>query len=379
MRVDDGRKDKAKAIPILEVAQRLRIGGLRRAGVERVGPCPVCGGSDRFSINPARGVWHCRGNNGGCDLGGDALALAQHVLGCDFQGVLDFLVDKADVAPDPAELARRKAAAEAAEDERREYEERARARAIRDAREIWHAAAPGAGTLAEQYLAARGIVFPRSWPPSLRFLPDHPAMKSDGGRFVELHRGPCMVAGVQDAAGKVTAVHQTWLDPDRLGKKARISMPDGSAAPSKMVRGSKKGGAIRLSPLGTSGVMIMGEGIETTATAISAGVMPAATFWAGIDLGNMAGRQVKLEGKRHSGLPDMEDERAWVPPSGIARLYFIQDGDSDPRATRAKLLSGIRRAARLRPGLQGFIVPAAAGKDLNDMRVEQIENDETGQ
>ena len=100
---DDGRKAAAKAIPILEVAQRLGIGGLRRAGGEHVGPCPVCQGKDRFSINPARGVWNCRI----CNRGGDGLGLAEHVLACDFQRVLDFLVGQADVAPDPAEVARR--------------------------------------------------------------------------------------------------------------------------------------------------------------------------------------------------------------------------------------------------------------------------------
>ncbi|MDE4059758.1 DUF7146 domain-containing protein [Phaeobacter gallaeciensis] len=375
---DDGRKAAAKVIPILEVAQRLGIGGMRRAGVERVGACPVCGGRDRFSINPARGVWNCRI----CDRGGDGLALAEHVLACNFQAALDFLVGKADVAPDPAEVARRKAAAKAAERQRRDYEARARARAIRDAREIWHAAKPGEGTAAEEYLAARGVRFP-AWPPTLRFSASHPYMKHWPGRgVVEWFRGPCMIAGVQDAAGRVTAVHQTWVDARRPGSKLAITAPDGSLVddkgkkwPAKLVRGSKKGGAVRLTPLGTSGVMIMGEGIETTASAIAAGIKPAAAFWAGVDLGNMAGRQVKLEGVRHSGQPDLGDTDAWLPPDGITQLVFIQDGDSDPKPTRAKLLSGIRRAAACRPGLRGWIVKAETGRDLNDMRMEQIEND----
>lgn len=366
---DDGRKAAAKAIPILEVAERLGIGGLRRAGLEHVGPCPVCGGRDRFGINPARGVFVCRGS----DTGGDGLALAQYVLGCDFKAALDFLVGAADVAPDPAEVARRKAAAEAAERKRRDYEARARARAIRDAREIWQAAQPGLGSPAEAYLAGRGIRFP-VWPPTLRYLPDHPATKLVGGQLVELHRGPCMVAAIQNPAGKVTAVHQTWIDPVRPGRKARIALPDGSPAPAKMVRGSKKGGAIRLTPLGQTGRMIMGEGIETTASALAAGVTPNAAFWAGVDLGNMGGRQKKLPGVKWSGQPDLADLEAWLPPEGVAELIFIQDGDSDPAATEAKLLAGIRRAMAHRPGLRGWIVKAAPGRDLNDMRMEQIKN-----
>lgn len=374
----DGRLEQAKAIPIWEIAGKLGLSGLRPAGVEKVGPCPACGGhekrdADRFSINPPRGVWNCRR----CNKGGDGVDLVCHALGCDFKAALAYLVGDADVAPDPAELERRRKAAAKAEAEQREYAEKARARAIRDAREIWGAAAPGAGTLAEAYLAARGVRFP-AFPPTLRFLPDHPHVKKIGNRLEVLHRGPCMIAAVQNAAGRVVAVHQTWLDADRIGKKAVIFMPDGAPAPSKMVRGSKKGGAIRLTALGKTGVMIMGEGIETTGSALAAGVKPAAAFWAGVDLGNMAGRQVKVAGKRHSGLPDLADDRAWLPPEGVKQLVFIQDGDSDPAATRAKLLAGVRRAMAVRPGLRGWIVAAEAGRDLNDMRMEQIGGAEHG-
>ncbi len=375
---DDGRREAAKAIPILEVAHRLGIGGLRRAGVEHVGPCPVCGGRDRFGINPPRGVFVCRV----CDAGGDGLALVQHVLACDFPTALDYLLGEAEAAPDPAEVARRKAAAEAAERKQREAEAAARARAIRDAREIWHAAQPGAGTAAEAYLAARGVTFPAGWPPTLRFLPDHPYLKHWPGRgAVAWQRGPCMIAAVQNPQGRVTAVHQTWIDPARPGRKAQIAAPDGSLVddkgkpwPAKLVRGSKKGGAIRLTPLGPSGVMIMGEGIEPTGSAWAAGIRPAAAYWAGVDLGNMGGRMRKVPGCRWSGEPDLEDAAAWLPPEGISQLVFIQDGDSDPKSTRAKLLAGLRRAMLARPGLRGWIVKAEDGRDLNDRRQEQIQH-----
>ena len=69
----------------------------------------------------------------------------------------------------------------------------------------------------------------------------------------------------------------------------------------------------------------------------------------------------------------MDDADAFLPPEGIARLVMIQDGDSDPAATRAKLQAGIRRAMRARPGLQGQIIRANDGRDLNDMRQEEIE------
>jgi putative DNA primase/helicase len=47
---------------------------------ERAGPCPVCGGTDRFSINTTKQVFNCRG----CSKGGDVIALVQHLDSCEF-------------------------------------------------------------------------------------------------------------------------------------------------------------------------------------------------------------------------------------------------------------------------------------------------------
>jgi hypothetical protein len=134
-----------------------------------------------------------------------------------------------------------------------------------------------------------------------------------------------------------------------------------------MVRGSKKGGAIRLHTPLDSDTLIMGEGIETTLTALAASPVEGAAYWAGVDLGNMSGRMRKVQGSRHSGVPDMADADAFVPPPWVRRLIFIQDGDSDPKATRAKLESGLRRAMARVVGLKGQIVHAGAGVDLNDV------------
>lgn len=365
---DDGRLAEAKLIPIGEVVDRLGLAGLRRAGRELVGPCPVCGdggkrSADRFSVNPDLGVFNCRG----CSGRGDQIALVQHVQGCDFPGALAFLVGEAPAQVDPAVLAERRAKAEKAEADRREYAERARARAVRQAREIWHAAeAHPDRSLVVDYLGARDVRFPDGLPPTIRFLPDHPYQKSVDGRFQELHRGPAMIAAIQDAAGRVTAVHQTWINPGVPGEKISISL-NGEALPAKMVRGSKKGGAIRLTGLGTSGRLVLGEGLETTASALTVGAMPAAAYWVAVDLGNMAGRQIKVAGKRHSGLPDLSDDLAWVPPDGVSQLVLIQDGDSNPAATRAAMESCGRRAQACRPGLTVQLVHPGEGQDLNDL------------
>jgi phage/plasmid primase-like uncharacterized protein len=66
--------DVAKAVQIeAEIARRgIRLKG---KGAERYGPCPVCGGRDRFSINTRKQVFNCRG----CGKGGDVLDLVQHI------------------------------------------------------------------------------------------------------------------------------------------------------------------------------------------------------------------------------------------------------------------------------------------------------------
>jgi hypothetical protein len=53
---------------------------LRRVGAEYVGPCPKCGGTDRFSVNPNKAVWNCRG----CSTGGDVIDLVHHLDGGTF-------------------------------------------------------------------------------------------------------------------------------------------------------------------------------------------------------------------------------------------------------------------------------------------------------
>ncbi len=70
--------DKARAVRIEdEIARR---GVTLRGGTDRCGPCPKCGGDDRFSINTQKQVFNCRG----CNTGGDVIALVQHLDDCDF-------------------------------------------------------------------------------------------------------------------------------------------------------------------------------------------------------------------------------------------------------------------------------------------------------
>jgi putative DNA primase/helicase len=77
---------RARAVPIYGLIRRHRI-QLRGSGVELVGPCPRCGGDDRFSINTTKNVWNCRQ----CSKGGDVIDLEMFLNGGDFNAACEKL------------------------------------------------------------------------------------------------------------------------------------------------------------------------------------------------------------------------------------------------------------------------------------------------
>src|SRR6516164_346318 len=74
----DAWVEQARAVHIEdELARR----GIKVSGkVERDGPCPKCGGDDRFAINIKKGLFNCRG----CKAGGDVIALVRWLDGVGF-------------------------------------------------------------------------------------------------------------------------------------------------------------------------------------------------------------------------------------------------------------------------------------------------------
>src|SRR5262245_38647481 len=77
---------KARAISFESEITRRGI-KLRKQGAELVGPCARCGGVDRFSINTRKQVFNCRG----CSVGGDVIALVQHIDSCGFTTAVETL------------------------------------------------------------------------------------------------------------------------------------------------------------------------------------------------------------------------------------------------------------------------------------------------
>jgi hypothetical protein len=67
--------ERARSVQIED--EIVRRGITLRGRTERCGPCPLCGGHDRFSINIDKQLWNCRD----CCVGGDIIALVQHLDG----------------------------------------------------------------------------------------------------------------------------------------------------------------------------------------------------------------------------------------------------------------------------------------------------------
>ena len=374
MQIDAARVGEANAKDILKVIEDLRVGGLKGRKPQLAGPCPRCGGDDRFWVDTRKNACGCRQ----CGGGGDPIGLVMFVREISFPDAIDWLCGpEQKLTPDEV-LARAK---QHEENEKAKAAKSAkfRAKAIARAREIWETGSTAEDSPVRDYLALRGItrdLLPRL-PSCLRFHPSLPYMIEGAGQddYVEIHRGPAMLAAVQGKDDRFCAVHRTWFDLAAPQGKLDLGL-DAKGKPRKRKKGwgSKKGGAIRLIR-GTSDTLVMGEGIETTFTGFVPQVWPEAHFWAGVDLGNMAGRRESGPGLKFAGIPDLEDDEAFVPPPWVKRLVYVMDGDSEPKLTRALLEAGLRRAMVKVPGLKGQIAVCPTGKDLNDLLMEGVRDE----
>jgi putative DNA primase/helicase len=139
----------------------------------------------------------------------------------------------------------------------------------RAALRLWGEAIPSSGTLAQVYLAVRGLAGEAST--ALRF---HPGLRhpNAAGRF------PALVALiVSTLTGEPVAIHRTYLRRDGTCKA--------DLDPAKASLGPKAGGAIMLHKPQAGRPLVIAEGIETS---LSAGRMMEAPAWAAVSAGNMA-------------------------------------------------------------------------------------------
>jgi phage/plasmid primase-like uncharacterized protein len=318
----------AKAAPIEDELARRGI-RLQHQGRELVGPCPVCGGTDRFAVNIKKRVWNCRG----CDRGGDVPDLVQHLDGCEFLDAVETLLGQRPRGDITAihEQAR--------ERERISREEKASedARKTADAMRWWDEGTTIWGTPAHAYLASRACagMFPVDRDAVFRW---HPAYPFGGGQT------PCLLALYRNVhTDKPQGIHRTPLTLD--GK--RLFGADGEKI-KRLAFGPTANAAIKLWPASTvSNRLVVGEGIETTLSAAlhvphrGRALTPA---WSCMNAGNIG------------DLPVL---------SGVETLIILVDNDVSGNGQReaAKCAERWRLAGR-----EVFrLIPKIPGFDFNDI------------
>ena len=159
---------------------------------------------------------------------------------------------------------------------------------------------------------------------ALRF---HPALRyREGSSVIRL---PALVAAVTGDDGAVTGVQRTWLDP-------RSPARAGVASPRKAL-GRVCGHAVRFGRPADGASLLVGEGIETVLSVVTA--VPEITAAAALSAGSLG---------------------AFAPGSGVTRLVIARDND----------VEGERAAERLARRYAGAGVAATVivseGGDFND-------------
>lgn len=371
--------EDARACPIGDYADAV---GIRLRGrVERSGPCPNCGGEDRFNLNTVKGLWFCRQCK---DDGGDVIDLVRLVEGCDFVRACEILTGTP--APNGAEghglSAEERARVEAERAEKRRQADvtaaKFRDQERRRLHRWWNRAQSARNSLVEDYLDLRSLTLPPG--ARLRF---EPAAKlwADGKRgSAVVHVGPAMFAGITGPDGTFAGLHTTWIDLGEPDGKARVPDADGEFVPAKKVRGSQLGGRIELVRVAEPRRLVIGEGIETTLSVrddmIDAGLDTAGiAFWAAINLGNLGGPHdgnvahptERDRGNKPRRIPGPTPAPGGIPvPDSVEDITILGDGDSDPFLTKHALDRASLRWAR--PGRRIVGAMAPAGTDFNTLR-----------
>jgi putative DNA primase/helicase len=278
------------------------------------GPCPVCGGKDRYRFHNRRGHgdFYCNG----CKPG-DGFTLLMRVHGWDFRTARDRVMQAAGLreastlAPPP----RRSTWSEVADTARPP------SRVLRLKRE---SCAVFDCAQAIDYLMSRHL-----WP-----LPDHCSLRAhvaadyfDGGE--RIGRYAALIAEVRDIEGELVTIHTTYLD---AGRKLATHEPRKLLSPLT----GREGCAVRLTPI-AGDTLGIGEGIETCLAAARRHDLPV---WAALNTSLLA---------------------KFTPPATVKRLVILADND----------VPGLQAAAALMQRLQGRVAleirtPKAPAKDFAD-------------
>ncbi|WP_427026556.1 DUF7146 domain-containing protein (plasmid) [Aureimonas ureilytica] len=295
------------------------IGVPSKALTNRHGPCPMCGGKDRFRFDDkdGRGTWICSQ----CGAG-DGIELVKQFQRVDFKEAARLIEQHIGCVPVLADHGRQM---------------RTDAQKRQEMIELWSRSRPiQEDDIAGRYLRSR--VGSLAFPANLRFAPDERYLEQ--GRKPSWH--PMMVAKVDpsDAAvkeGQRAALHRTYLSAQ--GGKADVS------SPRKMMGSMPSGAAVRLHS--HEDVLGIAEGIET---ALSASAIWNVPCWAALTA-------------------DLLEQ--WTPPDTVRSIFIF--GDNDASNTGQAAAFGLARRLKAK-GLEVYVeLPPIVGQDWNDVFLADLE------
>ncbi len=278
------------------------------------GPCPACGGKDRFRFDNKgdRGTYIC----GQCGAG-DGFGLLERVYGWTFAEARKRVIDAAGLSDGGISAPLRSVTRPAEACTVARPPDRV-LRLRRDRCAIENCVD------AMAYLASRGL-----WPlPPGCTLKAHATVEywHDGRR---VGRYPALVGDVMDITGEIVTCHVTYLQG---GKKLEQHEPRKILSPMT----GREGCAVRLMP--AADILGIAEGIETS---LSAATLDGVPVWAALNASLLS---------------------RFEPPPGVERLRVYADRDE----------AGLSAALKLVERLQGRIrveirIPSAPAKDWNDV------------
>lgn len=275
----------------------------------RHGPCPFCGGRDRYRFDDkGRGMFFC----GQCGSG-DGFTFLRRMFGWDFNEAANRLRPLVgSIRPSIT----------------REARDRGQLEKLRAG--LWNAGWPlKSGDPVVHYLSSRAI---DRVPEDVRYV--------ERCLYETRVWYPAMVAKVTAPSGRMATLHRTYLDPT---KNAKIDARE----PRKLMPGHiDKGSAVRLSPSGAT--LGVAEGIET---ALSASILYDVPVWSTINAGGLM---------------------AFSPPLEVSELIIFGDNDPKfggqssayALAHRISVLATAPRKVRV-------MIPEKPGQDWNDVLMDR--------
>lgn len=269
------------------------------------GPCPICGGADRFRFDDkGDGAWIC--NQCGSSKGIELVKRVKHVDFVEAAKMIETVIGAAEVDTPRDEPVTDQVA-----------------RSLKMLSERSTPVKPGDAV--SLYLSSR--LGPMPVPACLRTV-ERCAYRDNGDKLVSYH--PAMIASVRDPEGHAMALHRTYLTPD--GTKAQVK------SVRKVLGRLPDGCAVRLAePAETMGIA---EGIET---ALSAAQLFGIPTWAALNEGRL---------------------RTWQPPATVRKVIVFGDNDMNCIGQQA----AYALAGRLRETIEAFVeIPPVIDTDWNDV------------